>query len=395
MDFDFSDVDFSNAGVPESQSMDSDFYDIDFSNAIDEAFNNIVRPSFNNTPTNFHTIVPAKMNLKNICKKDTIVGDFFHGLTEYEINSIDELTSLICDSNHFYTIKNTYVGSEPTYILFMLFDTYNPVKFNEFKTVLKNQLKGQICRNKINKNYINYSIDNASFILYISSIDGTDCDTDMILIASKKKIVINHFNRDVTYYDIICSKKKEYTHEEINPITGFLTFVQDKWNIGQIGQMLAWNLTKTEYVIIEASTTILYDYYINKCEYTYGYPEFKNPKLSFVLNNKGVIETKHIGKLNLIYDNLFQEFVTLNELFSYRFTNANIQLAFLSEDTQFLTDLDATFKEYIENNYKSDYLKLYNENNSTFLCYKKLTDNRYQINEKIIEKFKKYYKAIR
>ena len=166
MDFDFSDVDFSdagttttnngiptNAGFPEAQSMDSDPSDIDFSNAIDEAFNNMVRPSFDNTPTNFHTIVPAKMNLKNICKKDTIVGDFFHGLTEYEINSIDELTSLICDSNHFYTIKNTYIGSEPTYILFMLFDTNKPVKFNEFKNVLKNQLKGQICRNKINKNY--------------------------------------------------------------------------------------------------------------------------------------------------------------------------------------------------------------------------------------------------
>ena len=403
MDFDFSDVDFTNAGttnagttnegVPEAQSMDSD---IDFSNAFDEIFNNIVYSSFNNTPTNFHTIVPAKMNLKNICKKDTIVGDFFHGLTEQEIVTIDELTSLICDSNHFYTIKNTYIGSEPTYILFMLFDTNKPVKFNEFKNVLKNQLNAQICRNQISKNYINDSIDKSSFILYISSIDGTDCDTDMILIASEKKIVINHDNKDVTYYDIICSKKKEYTHEEVNPITGFLTIAQDKWNIGQIGQMLAWNLTKTEYVIIEASTTSLYDYYINKCEYTYGYPEFKNPKLSFVLRiHKYVTETKHIGKTNLINDNLFQEFVTLNELFSNRFTNANIQEALQKKDTQFLTDLDATFREYIENNYKSDYLKLYNSYNSTFLCYKKLTDNRYLINEKIIEKFKRYYKAIR
>ncbi len=405
MDFDFSDVDFTNAGttnagttnegVPEAQSMDSDPTDIEFSNAFDEIFNNIVYPSFNNIPTNFHTSVPTKMNLKNICKKDTIVGDFFHGLTEQEIVTIDELSSLVCDSNHFYTIKNTYVGSEPTYILFMLFDTYNQVKFNEFKTVLKNQLKRQICRNQISEQYINYSKDNASFILYISSIDGTDCDTDRILIASKKKFVINHFNRDVTYYDIICSKKKEYTREEVNPITGFLTIVQDKWNIGQIGQMLAWNLTKTEYVIIEASTTILYDYYINKCDYTYGYPEFKNPRLSFTLNNSGTVQTKHIGNSNLIDNNLFREFVTLNELFSYRFTNANIQFAFLAKDTQFLTDLDATFREYIENNYNSDYRKLYNSYNSTFLCYKNLTNDRYLLNDKIIENFKKYYKATR
>ncbi len=344
---------------------------------LDTSYDNFLNDMSNDFEKFTINIIPKDMNLANICKEESIIGPFFHTMTKVLITE-SELKNLECKSDKFYIMENKIDKSfQDTYIIFTLFDNDNPLKFKEFKKILRDTIDvNKICRTTINNNYFMDKIDDCDFILYISSLDQHACNTDMILIGHTDL----YNNELVTYYDVICSFKREYENYD--------TMHKDKWNIGQIGQMLAWNISKTRYVIIEASMATLLDYYINKCGYIYGYPNFRNRnKKNNVYINIDKDNTTIVGRNDYPNNDLFQEFIDLQNINDFDFSRSKINENVNS--ISYLQDFNNAFKNYIELNNTEDFHKLYNSDNDTFLCYQDL--NVIMKKNQFVSKFKDYY----